>query len=63
MIMATICEPSSKSAIVQWAKNHAVKEILGIEQSAVRDVYKACYWLAKNQQKIENKLFKLRNCM
>jgi len=62
MIMATICEPSSKSAIVQWAKNHAVKEILGIEQSAVRDVYKACYWLARNQEKIENKLFKLRDC-
>ena len=64
MIIATICEPSSKSAIVQWAKNHAVKEILGIDQSALRNVYKACYWLSKNQEKIENKLFKLgdRKC-
>lgn len=62
MIFATICEPSSKSAIIRWAKNHAVKEILGIDQSALRDVYKACCWLSKNQEKIENKLFKLRDC-
>src|SRR5271154_6143885 len=61
MIIATVCEPSSKSAIVQWAKNHAVKEILGIDQSALRNVYKACYWLSKNQEKIENKRFKLRD--
>jgi transposase len=62
MIIATICEPSSKSAIVPWAKNHAVKEILGIDQSSLRNVYKACYWLSKNQERIENKLFKLRGC-
>jgi hypothetical protein len=62
MIMASICEPSSKSAIVPWAKNHAIQEILGIDESALRNVYKACYWLSQNQAKIEDKLFKLRGC-
>jgi hypothetical protein len=62
MIIATVCEPCSKQAVVAWAKNHAVEEVLGLEESALRDVYKACVWLAKNQTKIENKLFKLRDC-
>ncbi len=62
MIFATICSPSSKQAVVKWAKNHAVKEILGIEDLTVGDVYKACNWLSQNQEKIENKLFKLRKC-
>jgi transposase len=62
MIFATICSPSSKHAVVKWAKNHAVKEILGIEALTLGDVYNACNWLSQNQEKIENKLFKLRNC-
>lgn len=62
MIFATICEPSSKHAIAAWAKNQAVEEILGIDESALRNVYKACIWLSRNQEKIEDKLFKLRNC-
>jgi transposase len=63
MIFATICSPSSKQAIVKWAQNHAVKEILGIDDLTPGDVYNACNWLSQNQEKIENKLFKLRNCM
>jgi transposase len=62
MIFATICSPSSKHAIVKWAQNHAVKEILGIDDLTIGDVYTACNWLSQNQEKIENKLFKLRNC-
>lgn len=61
-IFATICSPSSKHAVVKWAKNHAVKEILGIEDLTLGDVYNACNWLAQNQEKIENKLFQLRKC-
>lgn len=62
MIIATICKPCSKQALVSWAKNHTIKEILGLDESALGNVYKACIWLARNQEKIENKLFKLRNC-
>jgi transposase len=62
MIIATICKPCSKQAVVSWAKNHAIKDILGLDESALCDVYEACIWLARNQEKIERKLFELRNC-
>ena len=60
MIMANIIEPTSKIGLLNWAKSHAVKEILGLEQAELKDVYKACDWLADNQEEIEKRLFKLR---
>jgi transposase len=60
MIIANIIEPTSKLGLVNWAKSHAVKEILGIEQADLKDVYKVCDWLADNQEEIEKNLFKLR---
>ena len=62
MIIATICQPTSKVGLVKWAMNHAVNEIFGIEHLTLGDVYKACNWLSDNQEEIENRLFKLRGC-
>jgi transposase len=50
----------SKLAIVAFARNQAVKELLGIDQFDENDLYGALDWLEDNQADIEFELFKHR---
>jgi len=62
LMMATLrpIKPQSKLAIVSFARNQAVKELLGIEEFDEDDLYSALDWLEKNQADIELELFKYR---
>jgi transposase len=44
----------------EWHKDHAVKEVFGIEAFHEDDLYANLDWLATNQQAIEKKIFKYR---
>lgn len=53
-------KPVSKLATVAMAQNHAVEELLGISSFDEDDLYGALDWLEKNQDSIEDTLFKAR---
>jgi hypothetical protein len=60
MIIASIVEPTSKAGFIEWTKNQTVKEVFGIDEITLSQAYSACNWLAKHQDEIEERLFKLR---
>jgi transposase len=59
LVLARIAHQGSRLSTVRWAKDHAVKEVLGIGAFDEDDLYKALDWAAENQDRIENRLFKL----
>jgi transposase len=58
LVLARIAHQGSRLSTVRWAKDHAVKEVLGIGAFDEDDLYKALDWAAENQDRIENRLFK-----
>jgi transposase len=66
MVLAQVIRPMSKRAVVEWAKNQAVYEVLGIggpDEVAFdeNDLYEVLDDLADRRYRIEENLFKLRN--
>jgi len=66
MVLAQVIRPMSKRAVVEWARNQAVYEVLGIggpEQIGFdeNDLYEVLDDLADRRYRIEENLFKLRN--
>ncbi len=43
---------------MRWVRNHAVKEILGLNSFDEDDLYSALDWMEENQESIEKKLYK-----
>lgn len=58
LILARIPHQGSRLSAVRWARNHAVKEILGLNYFNEDDLYKALDWAEKNQVSIEKTLYK-----
>lgn len=66
MVLAQVIRPMSKRAVVEWARNQAVYEVLGIGGTDEigfdeNDLYEVLDDLADRRYRIEEDLFKLRN--
>ena len=60
-VVARVIDQGSRLSAVRLARRHAACEILGIKKLDENDLYKNLAWLADNQEKIEQKLFRLRH--
>jgi transposase len=58
LILARIAHQGSRLSAVRWARNHAVKEVLGLDYFNEDDLYIALDWAEENQEKIEKTLYK-----
>jgi transposase len=57
LVLARIAHGGSRLSAVRWAKQHAVEGLLGLSKFDEEDLYAALKWLAKEQTKIENRLY------
>ncbi len=58
LILARIPHQGSRLSAVRWVRNHAVKEVLGLNFFDEDDLYSALDWMEENQEVIEKKLYK-----
>jgi len=58
LILARIPHQGSRLSAVRWVRNHAVKEVLGLNFFDEDDLYSALDWMEENQETIEKKLYK-----
>jgi transposase len=61
LIIGRILTQGSRLHLVEWSKDQAVEEVLNIKYLDEDDLYETLDWLCDNQEKIEDKLFRLRN--
>ena len=57
LILARIPHQGSRLSAVRWARNHAVKEVLGLNYFDEDDLYEALEWIEENQAIIEKRLY------
>ncbi len=57
LILARIPHQGSRLSAVRWARNHAVKEVLGLNYFDEDDLYEALDWIEKHQETIEKRLY------
>lgn len=57
LVLARLAHQGSKLSATKWAKDHAVKEILGVNYFDENDLYDALDWIYSKQEEIENKLY------
>ncbi len=60
LVTARLQIQGSRLAVVRWAQEQAVEEVLGVGKFDEDDLYDSLDWLAENQEKIEAKLFRYR---
>ncbi len=58
MVMARLIDQGSRLSAVRLADEHAVCELLGIDDFSEDDLYESLDWLSENQDRIEKRLFK-----
>jgi len=58
-VISRLIKPMSKVGCVRLSNQHAVLEVLNMEDFNEDDVYESLGWLDENQARIENKLFEL----
>ena len=58
LVFARIIDQGSRLSAVRLAQRHAACDLLGLEEFNEDDLYQALDWLADNQQRIEDQLFK-----
>ena len=58
LVLARVAHQGSRLSAVRWAKNHCVAEILGLSDFDEKDLYQTLDWVARRQDKIEEKLFR-----
>ena len=58
LILARIAHQGSRLYSVRWATNHAVAETLDLDDFDENDLYEALDWVAREQEKIEDKLYR-----
>jgi transposase len=56
-----LCQGSRNYIANEWVASQAIEEILGVRPFTEDDLYSNLDWLAINQEKIEDKLFKMRH--
>jgi len=57
LILARIAHAGSRLSAVRWAEQHAVSDLLGLEDFDENDLYAALDWLAAEQRRIEQELY------
>lgn len=57
LVLARIAHGGSRLSAVRWAQQHAVEDLLGLSAFDEEDLYAALNWLAKEQTKVENRLY------
>lgn len=58
LVLARIAHQGSRLSAVRWAKNHAVAEVLGVEDFDEEDLYEGLDDLASRQERIEGALYR-----
>lgn len=65
MVLAQVISPMSRRALVEWAKNQALWEVLGLQSGEIDfdedDLYAVLDEIAEKRHRIELELFKVRN--
>ena len=59
-VFARVIEQGSRLSAVRLANSHAACDVLGLDAFNEDDLYQNLDWLAENQQRIEDRLFRLR---
>jgi transposase len=57
LILARIAHGGSRLSAVRWAEQHAVSDLLGLEEFDENDLYDALDWLEAEQTRIEQRLY------
>jgi hypothetical protein len=57
MILARIAHGGSRLSAVRWSQQHAVREVLGVEEFDENDLYSALDWLETVQGQLEQRLY------
>jgi transposase len=57
LILSRVAHQGSRLSAVRWARDHAVKEVLGLSYFDEEDLYEALEWVASQQEAIEDKLY------
>jgi transposase len=57
LILARIAHGGSRLSAVRWAQQHAVGDVLGVDDFDEDDLYAALDWLASQQERIERELY------
>ena len=57
LVLARIAHGGSRLSAVRWAQQQAVEDLLGLAAFDEEDLYAALNWLAKEQTRIENRLY------
>lgn len=58
LVLARIDHAGSRLSAVRWATQHATEDVLGLSTFDENDLYNALDWLAAQQEKIEQKLYR-----
>ena len=59
-VFARVINQGSRLSAVRFSKSHAACEIIGIDKLDEDDLYENLKWIAKQQEAIEKRLYKLR---
>ena len=58
LVLARIAHQGSRLSAVRWARDHAVKAVLGLNGFDEDDLYEALEWAAAEQEAIEQRLYR-----
>jgi transposase len=58
LVLARVAHQGSRLSAVRWAREHAVKAVLGLEGFDEEDLYQALDWAAEHQAGIEQQLYR-----
>jgi transposase len=58
LVAARVGHRGSRLSAVRWAKEHAVPEVLGVQDFDENDLYQALDYALDNQERIENELYR-----
>ena len=58
LVLARIAHQGSRLSAVRWARDHAVKAVLGLNRFDEDDLYEALEWAASEQGAIEQRLYR-----
>ncbi len=57
LVLARIAHQGSRLSAVRWARDHAVKAVLGVNRFDEDDLYEALDWVDAHQEVIEQRLY------
>jgi transposase len=58
LVLARLAHQGSRLSALRWARDHAVKAVLGLDTFDEEDLYAALNWAAEHQEVIEQRLYR-----